>query len=952
MHGVGKYIVVWTLFLFLHNGCLTAQIATVTGRILDTHSSEPIAEANLQISGSAFVATSATDGTFSISSSSLPQGEHLLIVRKTGYLLQRLPILIKNGTTINIDPILLEIDLTQVEAEIGLISLSDTQIDNQESSTYSISGLLQASNDVFLNAAAFDFSATLFRPRGYDSANGKVLINGIPMNKQFSGRPQWSNWGGLNDAQRNREFSMGIKANPYGFGDLAGTTNIIMRASQYRKGGRVSYAIANRSYTGRIMGSYNSGLSRRGWAFAVLASRRFGQEGYIDGTFYNANSFFASVEKKINQQHAVNVLAIYTPNKRGRSAPITREVFNLKGRKYNPNWGYLQGKIRNSRVRNVREPMVMVNHFWNLSGKTTLNTNVAYQFGATGSTRIDNGGTRLVNFNGQEAFLGGARNPSPDYYQRLPSFFLQDQNPTSYNYSQAFLAQQDLVNNGQLAWDAIYGGNQSTIAHGGNSIYVLQEDSTRDKQLNINTLFSAVLSKAITLNAAVNYRALKSEYFALINDLLGGSGYLDVDFFAQDDVNTLVGDLAQSDLQNRNRVVVKGDRYKYNYVLVANVLTAFAQAQFNYRAATFYVAAQLASTSYQRTGIFENGNFPGNESVGDSEKLKFTTYGLKAGLVYKFTGRHILAGNVGAFTKAPSLRNSFSNARQNNNTVIGLRPKIIRHIDLSYIYRDPIIKARVTSFYTAFNNGTDLGFYFTQDLSGFGKDQGNAFVQEVLTGINTQNIGVELGISAQITATFMLKAAGSFGRYTYTNNPNLYLTSDDFKGAVQFGDGTTKLKNYHIAGGPERAFQFGFQYRDPKFWWIGVTTNYFSHAFVDVAAITRSDNFSKDYDGLTFNDYNPEVARELLRQEQLDSYFLVNIVGGKSWRIKRYYVGFFASVNNVLDQQYTTGGFEQSRNANYRSVLEDRTRTNGPIFGNRYFFGNGTTYYLNFYLRF
>ena len=69
--------------------------------------------------------------------------------------------------------------------------------------------------DVFLNAAAFDFSATFFRPRGLDNANGKVLINGIEMNKQFNGRPQWGDWGGLNDVQRNREFSMGLKASNF-----------------------------------------------------------------------------------------------------------------------------------------------------------------------------------------------------------------------------------------------------------------------------------------------------------------------------------------------------------------------------------------------------------------------------------------------------------------------------------------------------------------------------------------------------------------------------------------------------------------------------------------------------------------------------------------------------------------------------------------------------------------
>ena len=332
--------------------------------------------------------------------------------------------------------------------------------------------------------------------------------------------------------------------------------------------------------------------------------------------------------------------------------------------------------------------------------------------------------------------------------------------------------------------------------------------------------------------------------------------------------------------------------------------------------------------------------------------MDFTTYGVKGGATYKVTGRHLIDLNAAYFTKAPTLRNSFSNARQNNDVIIDLTEETINSVDLSYIYRSPIVKARLTGFYSGFRDGVDLGFYFTEDLSGFGIDQGNAFVQEVITGINKRHMGAEMGVEAQLTATFKIKAAGSFGLYTYTNNPNLYLTSDDFDEIVTFGDGTTKLNNYHVSGGPERAYQLGFEYRDPEFWWVGVTTNYFSNAYVDPSALRRSANFSQDFDGLPFNDYNPEVARGLLQQEQLDDYFLVNAVGGKSWRIKSYFVGFFATINNVLNQEYTTGGFEQSRNSNYRSVLEDQSRANGSIFGNRYFFGNGTTYYLNFYLRF
>ena len=84
----------------------------------------------------------------------------------------------------------------------------------------------------------------------------------------------------------------------------------------------------------------------------------------------------------------------------------------------------------------------------------------------------------------------------------------------------------------------------------------------------------------------------------------------------------------------------------------------------------------------------------------------------------------------------------------------------------------------------------------------------------------------------------------------------------------------------------------------------------------------------------------------------MDDYFLVNIVGGKSWKIKKYYVGFFATINNVLNQGYKTGGFEDSRRANYRQQIEEQNREHGPLFGNRYFFGNGTTYYVNVYVRF
>lgn len=917
--------------LFFSVVTLVAQ-TQIKGKVVDAITSEPLPDVTLKIVGSGFEMMTDGNGDFTLNVNSQTLGEQVLIIEKIGFVTKRLPVVINSGATLEIGIITMDIDVASEQEQIGLISLTDNDINGSDDDlgNFNVSGLLSAGRDAFLSAAAFDWSSTFFRPRGLDNANGKVLINGIEMNKQFNGRPQWSDWGGLNDAQRNREFSMGLSPSDYVFGGLAGTTNIVMRASQEREGGRISYAASNRSYTGRIMGSYNSGLSADGWAYSILLARRFGNEGFQEGTLYDANSMYVSVEKKINDEHSLNFSGFYTPNRRGRATAITQEVFELKGRRYNPFWGNQNGEQRNTRIREIEEPVFMLNHYWDVSDKTTINTNLGYQFGSIKNSRVDNG--RL-------------RNPAPDYYQLLPSFALQNTNPTAFDFQNAFVLQQDFINDGQFDWNALYQANTAE----GNANIILQDDVIDDSQFTANVIVNSQVSDHIKIGGSISYRNLNSQNYAQVRDLLGGSGFLDIDNFSvSESQDGQEGDLAQSDLRNPNRVVVEGDRYKYNYEIDANVISGFAQGQFSYNKVDFYIGANVSNTTYQRNGLYENGNFLGDRSFGLSEDLSFTNGGIKAGATYKISGRHLLDINGGYYSDAPTIRNSFSNARQNNDVVIGLEGEQIQSIDASYIFRSPIVKGRITGFYTGFTNGTDIGFFFTQNnIAGTEA----SFVQEVLTNVERRNIGMELGIEAQVLPTLKLKAAASVGQYTYANNPDIYYTSDDFEGAVSFGDGTASLKNLHVAGGPERAYQVGFEYRDPEFWNFSLTTNYFSNAYLDIANIARTANFNQDVDGQPFNDFDLTIAKELLRQTEIDDYFLVNVTGGKSWRVRGYFIGFFATINNVLDETYITGGFEQSRRANYRSSLEEAQRDT-PIFGDRLFFGPGTTYYVNAYVRF
>ena len=899
-----------------------AQQTTVQGVVKDSQTLEPMSEVMVEIEGSILSTMTNQQGEFSFSAD-VPDGNQTLILTKTNYLNLYYPIVITIGELVNIGELFLELD--NENDELFTITLSDDELNDDTSGADNISGLLSASQDIFQRAAAFEFSPSFFRLRGLNTDNGTVLMNGIEMNKIFDGRPQWSNWGGMNDVLRSQELSNGLAPSPYNFGGLLGSTNINLRASNYRSGGRITYSSSNRSYTNRLMATYASGMLDGGWAYAFTLGRRWGDEGFQDGTFYDANSFFVSVEKKLNDKHSLNLVGFYTPNRRGKSSPNTQEVFDLKGITYNEYWGWHDGEKRNSRIRRIAEPVIMLNHYWDISDKTSVNTNVAYQFGELGNSRLD--------------YAGGA-NPSPAYYQGLPSYFLADDDGP--DFSGAYIAQQSFQNGGQVDWDRIYDSNLTNNINGDYAAYVLYEDRSDDKQFTANTILESSLNDNLTLNAAINYKRLKSRNFAEIIDMLGSNtGYLNVDSFDQ----------VQFDLQNPDLVVGEGDIFRYNYNIEANVLSGFAQAQFKYNKVDFFLAGSYTATEYQREGLYQTETYA-NNSFGKGRKLSFGGIGAKGGFTYKFSGKHIFNINAGYITKAPSIRNTYTNSRENHAIVgditgIDITEEKITSFDVNYIFRSSSVKARLTGYYTQMQDANEISFYFADGISGV--DQGTAFVQEILQGIDKSHMGIEFGMEAQVTPTIKLTGVASIGQFTYDNNPNLVLTSSDFVEGLNFGE--SNLKDYRIAAGPQQAASIGFEYRDPNYWWFGTTANFFSNTYIDVSPLTRTQNFYLDTDGLPFNNYEPELARELLRQERFDDYMVINAIGGKSWKIGDKYISLFVSLNNIFDQKFKSGGFEQGRSANYQSLQED-SQNPKRVFGPKYWYGRGPTYFLNLNYRF
>ncbi|MGY8915167.1 MAG: carboxypeptidase-like regulatory domain-containing protein, partial [Flavobacteriales bacterium] len=196
----------WLLlfFYFISFNTFSQENINVNGRVLDGSAKKPISDVKIFVEGRDDFVVSDVLGNFRVFTNSKA---FVLVISIADYRTKKFPIKLESKS-LNLGAIYLERDIT-LEKTDNLIALTEADLADDESS-FGNMGILQATKDVFLNRAAFDFGQAFFRVRGYDAENGLVLINGLSMNKIFDGRPQWNNWGGLNVVIRNQEFSNGL----------------------------------------------------------------------------------------------------------------------------------------------------------------------------------------------------------------------------------------------------------------------------------------------------------------------------------------------------------------------------------------------------------------------------------------------------------------------------------------------------------------------------------------------------------------------------------------------------------------------------------------------------------------------------------------------------------------------------------------------------------------------
>ena len=242
----------------------------------------------------------------------------------------------------------------------------------------------------------------------------------------------------------------------------------------------------------------------------------------------------------------------------------------------------------------------------------------------------------------------------------------------------------------------------------------------------------------------------------------------------------------------------------------------------------------------------------------------------KFGANYKINGRNHLKLNALAETRAPYARDAYISQRVHDAVVGNIythdaaknlkdfyaaSEKVVS-ADLTYEFNYPIIRGRVTGFFTQSWNGTELNGYYD--------DEARTFVNQALTGIDKRYMGFEAALAVKLGMYFTLTGVASLGDYRYTSDAMAVTSAEN--GMPMTQDPSTKkmvfetmdkvlLKGLKLSSGPQANASLKLSFFHPKMWFADVTVSYHDWNYLSVAPSRRMQGMftGKRVDGTDVN---------------------------------------------------------------------------------------------------
>jgi iron complex outermembrane recepter protein len=714
---------------FLFTTVIMAQ-STVTGTIIDAELNAPLLGANIIEKGTTNGTTSDFDGKFTLKTQSA-NGQ--LVISYVGYG----SVTVSFTGSANLGSVMLTSDNSLDEIVIvgtGVIDLAEgrqTPIAvstikakeiQEKTGTQDITATMVNTPSVYVAGQAGGFGDSRVAVRGFGQDNTAFLLNGQPINGMEDGLMYWSNWSGLSDVANGIQIQRGLGSSKLAISSVGGTVNFVTKATERKQGGFIQTAIANDDYIKNTVG-YSSGLLENGWGVTAMLTHWQG-DGYNDGTFGQGQVYFLSVGYKANENHNFNFLITGAPQWHDQNFTKSISSYLQYGRRYNNNWGTLNGEYLNERRNFYHKPVANLNWDWKINDISSLSTVLYASWGRGGGT--GNYGTQRRTSTGNMDF---------------------DE-----------IARRNALANG----DGMFG----------NGTYAIRSSMNLHSWYGVVSNYETKLSETITLNAGVDLRTYYGTHFRLIENYLGLNSWTESRGLRDNThapgtpvFNTVTESMKADPWVATFNTIDEDQRVDYDNSERISYLGAFTQLEYANDNLSAFFQGSISNQSHQRFDRYDY--LPQFE---DSEKVNNLGYNLKGGFAYSINEDNKFYVNAGYYSRQPFHENVYLNFTNQINPLT--KNEKILGLEAGYSIKSEFFVANLNAYRTSWKDrvrstsrvlSVDTTIGSTLLLAG---DQ--VFTTD--EGVEQLHTGLELDVLIKPVSMIDLKGFVSVGNWEFVGN--------------------------------------------------------------------------------------------------------------------------------------------------------------------------------------
>ncbi len=576
---------------FLLPFVLSAQDSTkvtLSGIVVDATSNEAMVQTIVRV-GPKLYTQCDFDGKFSIQ---VKPGEYEISITVLGYqnFSQKVKIYESKDLEFKIEPIVQ--DQVEVVANIGTVRETPVAISNisqekiqEELGGRDITMVMNSTPGVYATEQGGGTGDSRVTLRGFDQTNIAVLVDGVPVNDMENGNVFWSNWDGLKDITKTMQVQRGLGATKLAVSSVGGTMNFITVGIDQKPQTTIKREYGSNGMQNTAI-SYNSGLINDKFGIVLAGSYKKG-DGWAQGTWFEAWSYYAKIQYRPNDKHLLSFnfngapqshgqrnnkltigaydttfarkLGVDDPQANMLASGITTAAVGPRPYQYNSTVGMLNGEEYNVGVNFYHKPLLNFSHFWNPNDKLNISTVVYASYG-------NGGGTGALNTLSTDPTTG---------YVKLDPIYTANANASLTSSSNA---------------------NYSTTEH--RSSNIIRASMNNHKWYGALSTITYKIDSAFKLTMGIDARYYRGLHFRSVYDLMGG------DYFVNSSDNNQIKGYVLKDPNYSYSMKRRGDKILYNYDGLVSWGGLFSQLEYKKNKWSAFATATGSYTGYQRKDYY------------------------------------------------------------------------------------------------------------------------------------------------------------------------------------------------------------------------------------------------------------------------------------------------------------------------------------------------------------